>query len=300
MQISRKSNLTQFDNLVLMGRAVSGASGKRFKKATPQRPPVKQERALVNLMGRVFGDIRAIALSVVEKPLTHLADEWVDDFREMTEAMREETRKVGLKYAEDIGEIGDDVQVFNSSEWRRVMNGVMGVSPMVGEPWLGPVMSTWKSNVLSLITNVSEKVYSDVGGVVSRGFLQGKRASSVAKEISAVFSSTKSRCRLIASDQINKLNASITRRRQNDAGVTDYIWQSSRDERVRGASNPKGKYKRSRYDHWARDGQKFSYDNPPEDGNPSEPVRCRCRAIADFSSIEEKIMAVENRRRAML
>ena len=46
------------------------------------------------------------------------------------------------------------------------------------------------------------------------------------------------------------------------------------DERVRG--NPNGKYPNAKYNHWEREGQIFSVDEPPEDGHPGEPIRCRC------------------------
>jgi SPP1 gp7 family putative phage head morphogenesis protein len=54
------------------------------------------------------------------------------------------------------------------------------------------------------------------------------------------------------------------------AGVTEYIWSTTKDNRVR-------------KEHQAREGKTFSYDNPPSDGNPGEPIRCRCVASPVFT-----------------
>ncbi len=51
------------------------------------------------------------------------------------------------------------------------------------------------------------------------------------------------------------------------AGITQYTWSTSKDERVRPS-------------HAELEGEQFSYDDPPEvDGepaNPGEPILCRC------------------------
>lgn len=57
----------------------------------------------------------------------------------------------------------------------------------------------------------------------------------------------------------------VSRTRQQDAGITEYIWRTVGDGQVRP-------------EHAARNGMKFSYDNPPSDGPPGTPWNCRCFA----------------------
>jgi SPP1 gp7 family putative phage head morphogenesis protein len=57
----------------------------------------------------------------------------------------------------------------------------------------------------------------------------------------------------------------VSRTRQQDAGITEYIWRTVQDSQVRP-------------EHRARNGMKFSYDNPPADGPPGTPWNCRCFA----------------------
>ena len=76
---------------------------------------------------------------------------------------------------------------------------------------------------------------------------------------------SESRAELIARDQTTKLLGGLNEARQREAGITRYTWCTSRDERVRP-------------EHEERDGAVFSWDEPPEDGHPGEPVLCRCSA----------------------
>ena len=52
---------------------------------------------------------------------------------------------------------------------------------------------------------------------------------------------------------------------QQKLGITHYTWRTSQDERVR-------------HEHVLRDGRRFAWDNPPDDGHPGQPIRCRCVA----------------------
>jgi SPP1 gp7 family putative phage head morphogenesis protein len=92
------------------------------------------------------------------------------------------------------------------------------------------------------------------------------------------FGFARSRAKLIARDQTSKFNGSLNRIRQQQAGITEYRWSTSHDERVRG--NPDGKYPNARPSHWAREDKVFAWDKPPSDGHPGEPINCRCVALA--------------------
>ena len=78
--------------------------------------------------------------------------------------------------------------------------------------------------------------------------------------------STKKRAKLIARDQTQKVNAAVTQGRQSNLGVTEYIWRTSSDERVRES-------------HKSKNGKRFRWDSPPADtGHPGQDIQCRCVA----------------------
>lgn len=100
-----------------------------------------------------------------------------------------------------------------------------------------------------------------------------------------------SEANLLARDQIGTLSADLTRTRQESAGVKEYIWRSSGDERVRAC-------------HRELDGKTFRYDDPPamwymtkrgkiytgRHCNPGEDYQCRCVAkpVFDFNRLNSQ------------
>lgn len=85
---------------------------------------------------------------------------------------------------------------------------------------------------------------------------------------------SESRAELIARDQTLKLNGAISATRQQAAGVEQYVWSTSLDDRVR-------------EEHAELEGQTFSWDSPPEPGHPGEDIQCRCVAIPVVAELDE-------------
>jgi len=73
------------------------------------------------------------------------------------------------------------------------------------------------------------------------------------------------RAKLIARDQIGKLNGRINASRLTSIGIDKFIWRTSKDERVRP-------------DHRKREGKIYEFSNPPNGEIPGTPINCRCFA----------------------
>lgn len=94
------------------------------------------------------------------------------------------------------------------------------------------------------------------------------------------------RAELWARDQTLKANAEVTKERHLELGITEYIWTTSGDERVRG--DPDGAWpvpKSGGGDHYSLEGKIFKYSEPPivdtrtgRRANPGEDYQCRCTA----------------------
>lgn len=69
------------------------------------------------------------------------------------------------------------------------------------------------------------------------------------------------RAKIIGRDQTEKFNGKATEERNRAVGVLRYRWNTQGDARVRAA-------------HRARNGKIFSWNKPPPDGHPGEPVEC--------------------------
>lgn len=167
----------------------------------------------------------------------------------------------------DADETGLKINRFNHQQFNKVTESVLGIDLFMGEPWLLDQLKLFSSQNAQLIRSLPEQELSRVSGVVERGLQEGKRYSDLAQEIQKSFGITERRATLIARDQTKKLNSSLTKLRQQEAGVTEYIWQTSGDERVRET-------------HRANNGKKFAWNKPPsKTGHPGDDVNCRCVAI---------------------
>ena len=118
---------------------------------------------------------------------------------------------------------------------------------------------------VGLIKSIPEQYFDRIEQAVMTGIQGGTLSATLADDLQKAFGVTKSRAKLIATDQLGKINSRLSQIRQQKLGITHYTWSTSHDERVRP-------------EHKLRDGKLFAWDNPPSDGHPGQPIRCRCVA----------------------
>lgn len=122
----------------------------------------------------------------------------------------------------------------------------------------------------ALIKGLSDDTVKRVQETVTKAVINGRSAADLRSELTRQFRIEDSRARLIARDQIAKLNSDLNRIRHQQAGVTEYTWRTSADERVRER-------------HRRLEGKVYRYGEPTgaEQGlPPGQPIRCRCIAQA--------------------
>jgi SPP1 gp7 family putative phage head morphogenesis protein len=194
----------------------------------------------------------------------------------------------------------DDVNGFNRRAFASAMASVIGVdfTRGVDGPWLAIEMRSWVAENTQLIQSIPERLLTDVDGIVQRALRTGADPRETAREIQQRFGVTEARARLIARDQVAKLNASITQSRNQALGLDQYEWSTSGDERVRES-------------HKAMNGKLCRWDDPTvysEDGgatwgprsaiggveqHPGMDYQCRCvsRAVlpAKFVRAAERV-----------
>lgn len=126
---------------------------------------------------------------------------------------------------------------------------------------------------VALINSIPAQYLDRVEQMVMSGLQTGTLNKTFADELKRLTGITESRARLIATDQLAKINTRFSQIRQEALGITHYTWVTSRDERVRP-------------EHQARDGKLYAWASPPSDGHPGQPIRCRCVAkpVLNFDS----------------
>ena len=142
----------------------------------------------------------------------------------------------------------------------------------IGAKAIEQVVAGFVRENVDLIKTVPERYFAQLSELVARAGAGGLRHDEMAKLIAERFDVAKSNAERIARDQVGKLYGQINQARQVAAGVTRFVWRTSRDARVRD-------------EHDALDGESFAWDSPPAEGIPGEAINCRCGAEPDFSEV---------------
>lgn len=273
---------TKADRAALLAfrRRLVAAAAKRRPRRIPQAlPPKGPLVAYVRLLTDLSDDLdAAIVDELAAEGIVHAdaAEGDVPDFSARTTAARVErvVKRVLAKrpVLARLQEVADAVAGASRTEWAKQIKAAMGVDLPAAEPNLGPLFTRFRRENTDLITSLAtdkvdrvRKVLADAGS--------GTRVEDITRAIRETTGATRSRAELIARDQVLKLNANITQVRHEAAGVTEFIWRTSRDERVR-------------EDHAALDGKRFRYDDPPvvdrRRGDRAIPgVYFQCRCVAE-------------------
>lgn len=180
----------------------------------------------------------------------------------------------------DLEYIRDRINTHNDRQFQMVVKsntgkdvGGLGVNVFRNEPFLKPLAAGWIKENTDLIKTLPTRLHPELEGIVRRGVMNGASVKQLKDEIKARYGVTESRSRLIATDQTLKFNSNLTEYRMKSVGVSRYIWRTVNDNRVRP-------------DHVERNGKEFAFDKPPPDGNPGQPIRCRCHAEAIWDDVE--------------
>lgn len=164
-------------------------------------------------------------------------------------------------------------------EWKRAVKNTLGID-IREDYYMGDFfkeqMEQWISDNVDLIKTIPSDSLDKMKEIVLDGYTKGSDTKSMIKRVMEEYGKSKRKAKFIARDQTAKLNGNIARAQQQDAGITQYMWSTSGDERVRPS-------------HAALDGKVFDWANPPtnSDGrtcHPGEDFNCRCCAIPVFNT----------------
>lgn len=132
-----------------------------------------------------------------------------------------------------------------------------------------PVQETLEAFIarnVALVRDIAAQAQGKIAETVFRNYQQRTPIAQVAKELTDAVGLSRTRARRVAADQTVKLAAALDRERQTEAGIEKFQWRHS--GKVNG-----------RDEHIARDGNIYSWSDPPADLPGSLPY-CGCRAAA--------------------
>jgi SPP1 gp7 family putative phage head morphogenesis protein len=178
-------------------------------------------------------------------------------------------------------ETARDTAAHGRRQITRQIKAVLGVDPLLAEPWLQDMADAFVHDNVALIKTIPTRYFDEIEQDVQRGVRAGRRHEPMAAEIKARYGVSDARAKLIARDQVSKFNGDLNHARQTEMGIKRYTWATSGDERVRDG-------------HADLDGKVFSWDDPPvvdektgRREHPGGDYQCRCVALPELSDIVE-------------
>lgn len=164
----------------------------------------------------------------------------------------------------------------HTATFMQQAKSVLGIdlSAVVRDEDLEDYLRTAATRNAGLIRGLADATIQRVQTTVTNAVLTGRTAAQLRTQLTADFGFADNRARLIARDQIAKTTSDLNRIRHTQAGITQYIWRTSRDERVR----PR---------HVTCNGRTYTYGQPTDAEQglpPGQPIQCRCiaQAIVEF------------------
>lgn len=283
---------------------MSGRKLPRFKRPTIQQPPKGVERtmaaALAGIIDAINADIRELLLPELPRLVraAQLRDDGLHedvarrglrtDIEDVTAIVRTILGSVEVRmnnrHLRNLEELVqgyfNDTSKFSRQQTFRQIRRAIGVDVFPREAQLQQLLTAFTEENVAKFSEFTRGHITEIGSIARRGVIAGDRPGLIQTNLLKRFEVSRNRARLIARDQVNKLNGSLTRMRQKSLGIDEYIWRTSRDERVRAS-------------HLELEGRKFSWDDPPAIGHPGQPILCRCSAEPVIEGVPER---KENRR----
>ena len=177
-----------------------------------------------------------------------------------------------------IRRIANQTRNLSISQWRRLVNASIGINLLEGYykgEFFRHSLARWVDTNVRLIKSVPQTSLVGMRNIVQESWQQGLTRRELAKRLERAYEINRNRAQFWATDQLANLNADIAKQQQEDAGVQEYVWSTSGDERVRDS-------------HVELDGKRFSWVSPPEVApgrhcHPGKDYRCRCVALPVFN-----------------
>lgn len=170
------------------------------------------------------------------------------------------------------GTAGRATTATNAAAHDRQLSAALGIPVQVRPSSTNPLVREWIREATDKITSVRDGAIPGLRADLEAAWARGLTADELeqrwrSKGLPLEFGTIEGRTKVIARDQVNKLNGRLTELNQRAMGVNGYTWRRN------AASN-------TRPSHRRRDGRRFTWNKPPPDGHPGQPVQCECHAEA--------------------
>jgi SPP1 gp7 family putative phage head morphogenesis protein len=255
---------------------------KRFLTARGIDPPRSIEAQYLTALRRIVRTLRNKVNAVLLPTMARFEVELVQDspslisyFSGIVDTLDRQVGDIDDLAARISLKMAESTEAFNRRKFVTSINQAIGVNlaDLIKADGVQFQINEAVIENVDLIKTIPQKYHERVKKAIRDGINKGDDFFSLRKQILEIGESTDKRAKLIARDQVAKLNAAVTETRQTKMGVTHYFWRTSRDERVRKT-------------HKDNADKRFAWDDPPaKTGHPGHDIQCRCTAEPDLSHL---------------
>jgi SPP1 gp7 family putative phage head morphogenesis protein len=172
------------------------------------------------------------------------ADAWRLDIGEgrrtrvLLDRVREDVASAARATEQVAKRAGEQVSNIQRAELAKQTKAALGVDVPVADRNIHALIEHFAHENVALIKSLGNRTLDDIEKLVTGAYVRGLRAEDVAQEIARRFDIAERHARLIARDQIGRLNSQITRARHDELGIGKFRWLTMDDNRVRQRHRP--------------------------------------------------------------
>jgi len=162
-------------------------------------------------------------------------DDVVDDLTLIIAYIKVKVESEVTKLVNSLNVRATKINLFNRNAFTNLIQESFKTSPVIElEPLnIEQELKLWAYENARLIKSIPQQMLNKVADSVVIAVRNRHSISTLAGSLHKAFDIGKHRAKIIARDQIAKLNGCLTRHRNLALGITQYKWLTCRDERVR-------------------------------------------------------------------
>lgn len=243
------------------------------------------------------GDSRQLKLDVLPggtfKRMIQSLEGWLSVYMPTIPELKEGQNNVIFM---GLNQTAEELKSHEDNQFQKQMQNGIGVSFQTNATWWPDTKSNWIQNNYSLIVSNARNYVNQINNVAEQAVVSGWSVSQLQEQIKkATNGLSGNKCRLLARDQIGKLQGQVAEAQMEEIGLEMYVWSTSGDERVRSTHIPMDGLL-CRWDDatvYSKDNGK-TWINRPANAvrlHPGQDIQCRCVALAYIPELLSEVSA---------
>ena len=184
-----------------------------------------------------------------------------------------------------LGQTADLLKEWEDKQFSKQLENAINVKFQTNASWWPDTKNSWVSNNYNLIVSNARNYVNQINNLAEQAVVNGWSVKQLQEQIKKASNGlSDKKCRLLARDQIGKLQGQVSEAQMEEVGLEMYIWDTSGDERVRPSHRPMDGLL-CRWDDatvYSKDNGKSWIDRPATAVrmHPGQDIQCRCVALA--------------------